>query len=172
MMNTKDSNHEKQQEVDPSMIQISRNERGQLVYRRDKNTSPVENVRLSKCFPRSLRNQYISIRDSEGQEVCLVRTMDDFSPATRRVVEEEFRCQEFIPQITSIDSIVEEFDVMIWKIQTDCGPIEIQVKDPDDVRRLDNGTILIKDYAGSIFEIADVTRLDPKSRRILDQRLF
>lgn len=156
---------------EPGTALLSRGASGRLVFRDGATGREVADARVARCFPWSLRGRYISIRDAEGQEICLARDLEEFPAETRAVVEEELAAQEFVPRITAIEDIDDEFDVMTWKVRTDRGLIELQVKDPDDVYRLDDGRVLIKDHAGGVFEVSDPSALDPRSRRLLEQRL-
>jgi carbon monoxide dehydrogenase subunit G len=101
----------------------------------------------------------------------LVRSLDDVEPQTRRVIEEELAAQEFIPRITAVTSVDDQFDVMAWQVETDRGPIELQIKGREDIRQLDDGRVVIKDHAGGMFEVADVSALDPRSRLLVEDQL-
>ena len=149
-----------------------RNERGQLVFRADEQAEPVAGVRLARCFPWSFRDRYVSIRNAEGREICLLASLEDADAETRRAIEAELDAQEFLPKITAVHGVDDRFDVMAWTVQTDRGPIELQVKHSEDIRQLKDGRVLIKDHAGGVFEVPDPASLDPRSRRLLEDRLI
>ena len=157
--------------VDVAQVRLSRDERGQLVLRTAPASEPIENVRVARCFPWSLPDQYVSIRDKEGVEQVLLTDLDGIDPETRKLIEQELAVQEFIPAITGVTAIDDSFGVMIWDVQTDRGPIELQIKTTDDIRRITQQRILLKDHAGGLFEIQDLAGLDPKSQRLVEDHM-
>jgi len=156
---------------EPAGLRLWRDERGQLVLRRNPHDEPIAPVRLARCFPWSLRDRYISIRDKDGQELVLLESLDGVEPETRALIEQELDQQEFIPRITAVDNVDDDYEVMAWKVRTDRGPIELQVKSNDDIRQLDDGRVIIKDHAGGKFEVRDLARLDARSRRLVEDHL-
>ena len=152
-------------------LRLRRDDRGQLRLHATAEAEPIENVRVARCFPWSLRDRYVSIRDKVGNELVLITDLDQTEPDTRRVIEQELDTQEFIPVITAVDTIDDSFGVMIWNVQTDRGPIELQIKTNDDIRRIDDRRVLLKDHAGGLFEIQDVTAFDPKSLRLVEDHM-
>ena len=163
-----DSNSE---QFDPKAVKLVRDPRGWLVLYRGNGAKAVGNVRVARCFPWSMPDRYVSIRNEDGEELCLFQSLDDAAPETRQIIEEELADQEFIPRITAVTGIDDQTEVTVWQVETDKGSIQLQVKTSDDIRRLDEKRMLIKDYAGAIFEIVDVTALDQKSRRLIDAQL-
>jgi len=157
--------------TDIQSIRLWRDERGRLVFRAAAEAEPVVGVQLARCFPWSLPDRYISIRDSNGGELCLLRSVEQAEPETRRIMEEELAAQEFVPRITAVHGVDDDFDVMAWRVQTDRGPIELQVKNVDDIRQLDERRVVIKDHAGGLFEVPDITLLDSRSRRLIEDHL-
>ena len=157
--------------IDLAQVRISRNERGQLVLRTAEDAEPIENVRVTKCFPWSLRDRYVSIRDKDGNEQVLLPDLGGMSAETRRLIDQELDAQDFIPTITSVAAIIDNFGVMIWDVQTDRGPVELQIKTTDDIRRLDQRRVLLKDHAGGLFEIRDLAELDPTSQRLVEDNI-
>ena len=56
-----------------------------------------------------------------------------------------------VPQITAVHNVDDRFDVMAWEVQTDRGPIELQIKGSEDIRQFDEGRVVVKDEAGGGF---------------------
>lgn len=158
-------------EIDPQLIRLTRDAQGRLVFRPEEGAAPVEGVRVARCFPWSCRNAYLSVRDADGHEVCLLRSLDGVPKEARQQIEEELRAQEFLPRITAVTGMDDRFDVMVWSVITDRGPLELQVEHAEDVRQLADGRILIKDHTGGLFDIPDPAALDPRSRAILEDHL-
>jgi hypothetical protein len=152
-------------------IRLRRDDRGRLMWRAAPDAEEAENVRVARCFPWSHRDGYISIRDKDGKELHLLPTLDHAPEKTRALIEEELRAQEFAPQITVVEEIDDRFDVMTWKVQTESGPVELQVKHSEDIRQLDDGRVLIRDHAGGVFQISNVTAMDAESRNLIEENL-
>ncbi|NQU09508.1 DUF1854 domain-containing protein, partial [bacterium] len=151
---------------------LERDESGRLLFRSPAAPgAPVAGVRVARCFPWSHADGYISIRNKEGHELCLFRSLTEATPATRRQIEEELARQEFLPRITVVEQVDDRFDVMAWKVQTDRGPIELQVEHGEDIRRLEDDRVLIKDHSGGWFVVPDLAAMDARSRRLLEERL-
>ena len=63
-------------------------------------------------------------------------------------------------------------DVMIsWDVETDRGPHHFDMRDRDDVRLVAGNRLLIIDADGNRYEVPDYSRLDSRSRGILEQLL-
>ena len=162
---------ESQKRIGPVDIRLTRDQRGRLVLQLDSREEPLEDVRVARCFPWSLRDRYLSIRDSEGNEVVLLTSLDHIAGETRTIIEQELRDQELIPRITAVESVDDSFDVMSWKVLTDCGSIELQIKTTDDIHLLDDRRVVLKDHAGGQFEIPDLGMLDGRSQRLVEDHL-
>ena len=158
-------------ELDPEMIRLRRSARGHLVLQPDADTDPIEPVRVVRCFPWSLRDRFVSIRDKDGNEVVLLKDLETIEGQTHRLVEEELASQDFIPHIEAVESVDDRMQAMTWQVRTDRGPIELQIKSTDDVRQLDDQRIAIKDHAGGMFEIVDLGALDPRSQRLVEEHM-
>jgi len=128
-------------------------------------------VRVARCFPWSFDGRYISIRNKDNEELYLFRTLDQAESKTRKLIEHELAMQEFVPRITAVENIHDRYELMAWKVRTDRGPIELQIKTTDDIQLLDDGRIVIKDYAGSKFEVRDIESLDSRNRQLIEDHL-
>ena len=154
----------------PGLIRVTRDARGHLVFRCGE-APPVENVSVARCFPWSCRTGYVSLRDAEGSEVCLLRTFAGLDPATHQLLLDELAVQEFVPRITAVRAVDDRFDVMVWQVETDRGPLELQVSHAEDIRQLPSGQVLLKDHIGGLYEVSDLGALDVQSRRFIEDRL-
>lgn len=149
---------------------LSRDEQGRIVLHRE-DDEPLAGVRVARCFPWSLPDRYFSVRDPDGQEVWLIKTIDELGDESRAVIEQELTAQEFLPNITKVNSVVERFDVTAWDVETDRGPIELRIKHSEDVRMLESGRVVIRDHAGGLFAVPDLSQLDEKSQRLIEDHL-
>lgn len=156
--------------IEPEHIEsLQRNDAALLVLRVKGRAEPLEDVRVARCFPWSLPQSYVSIRSSDGKEICLVKDLAQLDEATRAVLEEELREKIFNPRILKVLSCKSEFGVSSLKVLTDRGEVSFQIRSRDDVRVLGAGRALFKDVDGNLYELHDVDALDPDSRKHFHQ---
>jgi len=135
-----------------------------LVYLKGR-SEPVVDARIARCFPWSVPDIFISIRDKDGKEIVLLETLDELHGATRRIVEEELRDKIFNPKIHRILSYKDEFGITSIRAETDRGETTFQIRSRDDVRVLSLTRALFRDVDGNTYELADLEALDPASRK-------
>ncbi len=154
---------------EPSQItHIERGPDGQLVVH-VAGREPVKDVRVARCFPWSRPEQFISIRSAAGQELCLLKGLDDLAPAGRTLVQEELDQKVFNPKISRVLSSKSEFGIVTITAQTDRGVVSFQVRTRDDIRMLSTTRALFRDVDGNIYDLPDINLLDAVSRRHFHQ---
>jgi len=146
---------------------ITRNGAGQLEVRLQGREDVVVDARVARCFPWSLPEHYVSVRDRDGQELTLLKTLDALDEASRRVVAEELADKVFNPRILRVLDHKDEFGVTSITVQTDRGEATFQVRSRDDVRVLSATRAVFRDADGNNYEVADLDALDRVSRRFL-----
>ena len=146
---------------------LTRNAKGELVAQLAEKDEPVVDVRVARCFPWSLPDSLVSLRDKDGNELLLLETLDGLPKATRELVEQELRDKIFAPRIEKVFSYENRFGIITIKAVTDRGEITFQMRSADEVRTLSPTRFLLKDADGNLYEIADMSKLDPQSRRLL-----
>jgi len=157
-------------ESGPARIErIERNDQGDLLVRLLGQDEPICEARIARCFPWSLPDTYISLRDKDGKEVALLKDLEGLDEATRQLVEEELRDKIFNPVIQRICEYRDEFDVTEITAETDRGKVTFQIRSRDDVRMLSGTRALFKDVDGNTYEIPDLTALDRTSQHYLSQ---
>jgi hypothetical protein len=124
----------------------------------------VEPVRI---FPLTEPDGWISICDTDANELVCIENTGDLSPQVRQVLEEELKMRVFLPVIRKIIKIAAGSEPSEWQVETDRGKTIFTVRDEDDVHRLGGGRMLIIDAYGTRYLIPDVHRLDSASRRSL-----
>ena len=151
-------------------IQLHRNAFGQLVFRDSEGREHV-NVELARAFPISAPLDGISMLDQNGREVAWSPRLEDLSREIRRLMEEELRSREFMPEIKSIRGVSGYATPCTWQVETDRGETEFVLKAEEDIRRLSTSALLIVDSRGIQFLIRNRQALDNASRRILERFL-
>jgi hypothetical protein len=64
---------------------------------------------LYRAFPFTLEDEYISVRDKDGNEIGIIKNMNDFEETTRKILKKELEWIYFCPDIKLIYDIKEEF---------------------------------------------------------------
>lgn len=119
-----------------------------------------------RMFPISLREQYISLRDTEQNEIGIVKNPESLDEVSRKALEIELRRQYFVPLIIRIFNIRDQLGIFEWHVETDRGMKVFFTKGfYRHLLETDRG-FLITDLDKNRFEIRDLDEMDAQSRRI------
>lgn len=152
-----------------TIVDCYRDNRGRLII---KNAQGKEyrNVHPARMFPITDPNGWISIRDSQRNELLCIESIDKLPDHSRRIFEEELNRRMFTPVIQRVTRSKPDGDNVHLFIITDRGPTEISV-DPEDIYRLTGNRVLIKDLNGVRYLIPDWRKLNSQSKKFLDMYL-
>ena len=151
----------------PLVEKASLNAAGQLVVHLRGRGEPYVDVRPARCFPWSVPECYVSLRDPEGRELALLETLAGLDPASREAIEKELADKVFNPKIHRIVEYEHEMGVTTITAETDRGRVTFHVRSRDDVRMLSPTRALFRDADGNTYELPDIGSLDPQSRKWL-----
>ena len=151
------------------IARIERDAAGALTVHFHDGAEPVSGATVARCFPWSLPDEYVSVRDSEGKEVVLLKSLREIDADSRHVVERELRERIFNPKIHRLIDYNRKFGVISITAETDRGEAKFQIRSRDDVRVLSATRALFRDADGITYELPDLTKLDSSSRRRLEQ---
>ena len=127
---------------------------------------------IKRAFPLSNPDTYISIQESKGKEVGVLRTVSGLDSESARIFSEELDRRYFTPQIDQIDSLRSEAGMWRFNVRTQRGAAEFYVRNwRDNAHEITPGRWQIMSVDGARFEILKTDELDPKSQRLLDQLL-
>jgi len=126
--------------------------------------NPV-NVIPSRCFPWSRNNQYISLRDYQGEEIAMIKNLRLLDDESRTAVESALTESAFIMEIEKIIAIDTEFEIRNWRVITRQGPYTFQTKLDEWPQKMNANGLFIRDVAGNLFLIEDIAGLDDTSRQ-------
>jgi len=146
---------------------VERDADGKVIVHLADRDEPLADARLARYFPWSLPDAYISVRDKDGKEVVMLRTLDELDPGSREIVEQELADKIFNPRILQVLQVKREFGMSSMSAITDRGEVLFQFHGRDDVRLLSPTRALFRDVDGNTFELPDVGELDPASRKML-----
>jgi len=124
-------------------------------------------VFIKECFPWRNPGKFLSLRDKEDNEVCLIEDLKYLGAESRELIQAELDFSQFVLEISSIDKIEEDVELRRFLVQTKQGSRIFQTKLETWPEVLESGEVLIEDLAGDLFRIKNVYELDEGSRREL-----
>ena len=77
------------------------------------------------------------------------------------------RQTRFVFEVTGIDQVEDEFELRTWSVKTRQGPRSFQTKLDEWPRTLENGSVIIRDLSGDLYQIKDPSALDPVSQKLI-----
>lgn len=164
---------EKIEYIAPGMITFSENESG-LIMASVSGEIP-QRVAVMRMFPFDYEEEYLSVRyenysrNDKEAEIGIIRRLSDFDSQQTDVVRKELQRRYFIPDITKVDEVKDEFGHTMWKTQTTAGAREFTVTDmSSNVFNLGNNKIMLVDVYGNRYYIPDITKLDDKTMKVLE----
>lgn len=124
-----------------------------------------------RAFPITDPDGWITLADGQGREVATIENLADLLPETRAIVLQELADREFLPRIERVIRVNDDRDPQRWEVVTDRGPIELLLRNSDDIRRLGPHRAILVDMHGVRFYVPDSRLLDAASQRILSRYL-
>jgi hypothetical protein len=157
--------------LDPARIRLWRGDTGHLRMELA-NERCILHVKVACAYPISDTEHYIGFRDLADVDIGMVPDPDRLDPKSRELVREELKKRYFVPKVTHIYEVKEEFGVGYWDVDTDMGRREFIVRGiRDSVREIGASRLIITDVDNNRFEIEDIEALDPVSYRLIEKVL-
>ena len=129
-------------------------------------------VKVFQAWPLSMPGRHVCFQDAKGEEIAMVESLEELTPESRQVAEEELRRRYLTARVETITEIRSEFGVTYWNVETDRGQRDFVVQSLNEsCVWLSERHLLIIDVDGNRFEIPDSTRLDAGSRARLESVL-
>ncbi len=131
-----------------------------------------ESLEPRRLFPISGLTKYITLLDSEGKEMAIIRNLDTLMPESAQIVKECLDDYYMIPKITALVDCYEKYGVLKWVVETNHGPRTFQIRNRhSDIKMLYDGRVLVRDSDDNRYEIPNVQDLDKHSRALLNTEL-
>jgi hypothetical protein len=125
-------------------------------------------VSVEPCYPLSRPDRFLVFRDSDGVELGLLEDASSLSRTARDALAVELDKQRFLPVITAVDAIFQEFQIPVWEVETDRGHRRLTLRSAHDAHRLPDNGIYVRDAEGNGYLIPDWTKLDAASQSLLE----
>lgn len=129
-----------------------------------------EDVRFRCAFPLNAPRQYVAVKDSDSVELGIIKDLANVEKSQRKIILAALRDEYFIPAITGVESVQDQFGVSVWEVQTDRGRCTFRLRGRhQNITETPDGRVLITDVDSNRYEVKDRQALDPKSRRLLSR---
>jgi Domain of unknown function (DUF1854) len=120
--------------------------------------------------PLSLPNQYLSLLNSKGEEIIMIKNPRDLPPASYESVKVELSRRYLTATIVSIESAKGEFGATYWHVTTERGPRDFVTQSlQENAQWLGATHLMLIDVDGNRFEIPDIRQLDERSRKLIEE---
>lgn len=129
-----------------------------------------KHVDIVRTFPLSDADRYISVRDNENfSEIGMIEDLSLFDDITRDILGRQLKLRYFMPKITKIMNIKEEYGYTYWVVMTDKGKCRFASSSGSSgaIIRQKAG-VIVKDSNDNRYEIEDLSRLTPSEMKKID----
>ncbi len=151
--------------LDPSALRIRRNGRALLTV--EAGGKSYDDVSVRRAFPLEMADGFIGLFEAGGEEIGILESLDGLDAESRTALENQLALTYFLPVITSVTRIAEDFGVVHADVETSSGPRRIEIRNiRSHIRVLSRNRALIEDAEGNRFELPDFHRLPAITREI------
>lgn len=124
-----------------------------------------------RAHPITAPDEGISLVGVHGHELAWVARLSELPDGPRHVLEAELAAREFHPVLQRLISVNTFATPSTWRIATDRGEVDFVLKSEEDIRRLEEGRLLITSTHGVQLQVPDRWALDKHSKRLLERFL-
>lgn len=153
--------------LDPARLTLFRDESGRLRVTLEGDRTFLD-VRVARAFPFSEPDRWFGLLDGRDRSIGLLESLAGLDPDSRAAAEASLRERYFLPEVTSIHEMREEFGVVYVEVDTDRGRRTFVVKGiRDSIETREDGSVMFYDVDGNRYRVASAERLDERSARLL-----
>lgn len=160
--------------LDPAGLTVRRTERGMLEVQIAADGSAAnragtwDDVSVRRAFPLQSADRFIALLDSDGEELGIVERPDQLDAGSRAALDEQLAITYFLPKITAVLNVTEDFGVVQADVETTSGARQIEIRGiRSSIRVLSRHRALIEDAEGNRYELSDYRTLPKMTREIL-----
>lgn len=128
-----------------------------------------DHVFLHCSFPHTDKRQYVSVRTADNEEIGMIRSIDDFPAEVVALLEEQIQIRYFVPEITRVVNIREEFGYSYWDTETTAGLCRFTVRSGGNhLKLVGEEKLLVIDVDGNRFIINHLDQLSAREYRMVE----
>ena len=135
------------------------------------NDKEYTRVGVYLTFPLTTPEEFISIRecDEKAKEIGLIQKLTDLPNDQQEMIREQIRLRYFMPVITKVLDIKDEYGYAYWYVTTNFGTLRFTTQmSGNAVVTLSDSRLLVTDIDGNRYEIPDFYKLSVMERKKLD----
>ena len=130
-----------------------------------------DRVGIYLTFPLTEPEEYISVReaDEKAKEIGIIENLSQLEKDQQDMIREQIRLRYFMPVITKVLDIRDEYGYAYWNVTTNFGACRFTTRmSGDAVLLLGDARMMVTDIDGNRYEIPDFYRLSVTERKKLD----
>lgn len=125
-----------------------------------------------RAFPLSDPGRWIGFLDDQGGDIGILPDPAGLDQESAALLDQALELRYFLPRVTRVLSVREEFGSIFWSLETTRGPVDVVVQNlKDNLAELSPTRVIITDVDGNRFEFPDITTLDAASQEIMLRNL-
>ena len=124
-----------------------------------------------RAHPISAPDEGVSLVGVHGHELAWIPRLSELPDGPRQLLQAELAAREFHPVLLRLLSVNTFATPSTWRIETDRGEIDFVLKSEEDIRRLEEGRLLIASSHGVQMQVPDRWALDKHSKKLLERFL-
>mgnify|MGYP002408108885 FL=1 len=129
-------------------------------------------LKVKRAFPLTAPKEIIVIENLDGDFLGIIKDYERMDRTSVGLLEVELEREFFLPQILTIYDIRDRVGLLVWRVETDRGPREFEVRNRRaDIRWFSDTHVVIQDADGNKYEIENLSRLDVASRQKVEMEI-
>ncbi len=128
-------------------------------------------INIIRTFPLSDADEFLSVRSPDGkqEELGLIEKLSDFDEKTVELISKQLKLRYFMPKITKIIAVKEEYGYTYWTVETDKGNAKFASSSGSAGAVIRHGSgVIVKDSNENRYIIEDLEKLSDKELKKLD----
>ena len=136
-----------------------------LVNVERENGERYEKLEPRRLFPVSSLETYITLLNSDGEEIAIIKALSDIPEEARKIIRASLNDYYLVPKITRIIAVTEKYGTLRWEVETDRGVKSFDIRNRNhDIKVQKSGAVRVRDADDNRYVIDDYKLLDAHSR--------
>jgi hypothetical protein len=125
----------------------------------------IKTLEPRRLFPVSREDKYVTLLDSDGDEVAIIKDMSELSEDSYKAVKYSLDDYYLVPKILKILVTGEKYGTLRWTVETDRGIKSFDIRNRNhDIKVYKDGKVRVRDSDDNRYTIDDYNKLDPHSK--------
>lgn len=131
-------------------------------------------VTAVRVLPFQYEEKYLSVRqqnykNGEIHEIGIIRDLAEFPSFMKKIIREDLERRYFMPKVTEVEDVKDEYGHTLWKVKTDCGKREFAVHDMGvNLKHLGSNKVILTDLSGNRYFFDDITKMGEKTMKVVE----